>query len=469
MNEELSLCRRPIPSHFGRVTLYNIAEELRCHILGFLAHNEIIRCALTCRTIYLTVKNSLDLQYAIELGTQGLVQVHPRPPTVSITECMHILREHANAWSSFKLNVTKRLHFREISSSWSITHQHLGLSWYIANRFGTAAWPLGNTALSKVVDIKTCTPQMANGPFCTWTKDNPVPGIEPVETCYVDETHDLLVTVDAWKVRLGRKSKCRVKYRVNFRTLSTGKEHPLAHGSQEVVMTGTSDRRFSSTNVYHRMLVIILGDRIALYSGVVLDLSRPSGDDLYLLHVWNWHEGCEADDICVIGKDLFLVELCFLTPEKLLALTSESLIELYDVEDLSKAPQLQARFMMPIRTLGFRFQYPSVYHSASSCAHLRAPDEHWIWTTNPEDRVICVTDFNSASNFVITARLFFMNIPPSWFDETSEDGPDCSVVIMGSTEQSLLPSYEDIWCGGISRHMGYSPWRQPVCGTYDGF
>jgi hypothetical protein len=95
----------------------------------------------------------------------------------------------------------------------------------------------------------------------------------------------------------------------------------------------------------------------------------------------------------------------FLVKEKVLALTECSGIELYDIEDLSKAPQLQARFMLPIDSIDFKFQYPSVFHDALGCAHLLAPDERWIWAINPADRIICVTGYSNWM-FVIAARLF---------------------------------------------------------------
>jgi hypothetical protein len=127
-------------------------------------------------------------------------------------------------------------------------------------------------------------------------------------------------------------------------------------------------------------------------------------------------------DVCVFGDgfDPGFHDVRFLTKEKLLALTPDGHIELYDIEDLSEAPQLKARFMLPI-VYPERFHYPSVFHSASACAHLNAPDDNWIWTTNPADRVISVMT-SPVTNLVISARIFFMDIPPTWFDVTSLNG-----------------------------------------------
>src|SRR6267154_2879516 len=94
-------------------------------------------------------------------------------------------------------------------------------------------------------------------------------------------------------------------------------------------------------------------------------------------------------DRCVFGEDHLLSDIQFLTTEKLLV-SSEDHIKLYNVEDLSKAPQLQARFILPVSSLYFDFDFSSVFHSTSSCGHLAGPDEQWIWITSPPDQVICL-------------------------------------------------------------------------------
>src|SRR6266481_1556307 len=104
--------------------------------------------------MYETVKNSTELQYIIELGAQRLMPIHPRPPIVSTAECLRILRDKANAWSSFELSVTKR--FRVPLSfyprSIMIAHQQLG--------FSAKFWP--GDAVSKMVDLRICEPEMAS-------------------------------------------------------------------------------------------------------------------------------------------------------------------------------------------------------------------------------------------------------------------------------------------------------------------
>ncbi|KAG0693283.1 hypothetical protein DFH29DRAFT_406880 [Suillus ampliporus] len=203
------------------------------------------------------------------------------------------------------------------------------------------------------------------------------------------------------------------KYKILFRTMSTEEEHPLAPGSRVV-----AGRSVCSEIRQFNLVVSILGDRIAVYVAAL----DEKWDPYWSLHAWSWHQGGQADqDIGVLGEGHELLDVRFLTKEKLLTLSSDGHIELYNVEDLSKAPRLQARFILPVhRKLG-AFRYPSVFHSAASCARLTAPDDHWMWTTNPADRVISVMWGFPLSAFVISARIFFLDIPPAWFDATSED------------------------------------------------
>jgi hypothetical protein len=233
--------------------------------------------------MHMTVKNSVELQYILELGSQGLVQVHPQLPNVSTEECLRILREKANAWSSFNLNVTKKIRLPSVwpPCSSSLTHRQLGLAWYFP---GDSSY---KTVMSEVVDTETCEPEPENRSLCRWNKDDPIPGITTADEEYIDETHDLFVTVDILDTRPRRNSK----FQINFRQLSTGEKHHLSHGSQLVTVTRPRSKRLSSrVNVDHDVLVDVLGDRVALYGAAIVN------DDykFWSLHVWNWHEGQQA-------------------------------------------------------------------------------------------------------------------------------------------------------------------------------
>ncbi|KAG1729959.1 uncharacterized protein EDB91DRAFT_798765 [Suillus paluster] len=348
----------------------------------------------TCRSMYYTVKSSVELQYLVELDAQSLIQVHPRPPTVSTAECLRILRDKANAWNSFDLDATNTpaLHFSNVCNIHSVTHQQLNLS----------KSSIDADVESHTMDMKSCTTRSR---WFDFEGSNPT-----LRTLiYMDPPQDLMVIIQA--PNGGRTHD--FKYRILFGTISTGEEHPLAHGSRIV-----AGRPASSEARQFGVCVSILGDRIAVF----LAEHGENEDPYWSLHVSSWHQGGRSDEICVPSEGYGLRDLRFLTKEKLLALSPQGHIQLYDVDDLSKTPRLLARFILPVPKDSGVFVFPSVFHSAQGCARLKSSDDNWIWTTNPADRVISVMWFSPSSLFVISARIFFMNIPLAWFDATSKDG-----------------------------------------------
>jgi hypothetical protein len=235
--------------------------------------------------MYKAVRNSTELQYLIELGAQRLMLVHPRPPTVSMAECLRILRDKANAWSSFELNVTKRLRVPWFFDPKSIiiTHQQLSLS--TSDQRGDV--------MSKVIDLRFCTPETANVPPCIWNKDNvnPVPGTR-FYSSFLDETQDLVIAV-YYRLDVDPYTSDSIIYQINFRTISTDEEHPLAHGSCVKLTCRVPP---DEGQQFHNIAVTVLGDRLAFYSGITIFLA---GDDEFYpywsLHVCNWCEGGQSD------------------------------------------------------------------------------------------------------------------------------------------------------------------------------
>jgi hypothetical protein len=225
-----------------------------------------------------TVRNSTELQYIIELGAQRLMPTHPRPSAVSVAECLRILRGKAKAWGSFKLNVTEehRVPLSFNPKSIMITHQQLGLS--------TTYWP--GYVVSKVIDLRTCTPE-ANIPPCIWDRDyaSPLPGTS-VCSRYIDETQDLMITVDLLSDDAHTSD---FVYEINFRTISTDGEHPLAHTSRLELICRVPYKEHRQ----HKVIITVLGDRIAFYS----EIKTEDGVDYpyWSLHVWNWHEGGQSE------------------------------------------------------------------------------------------------------------------------------------------------------------------------------
>ncbi|KAG1752472.1 uncharacterized protein EDB91DRAFT_1077859 [Suillus paluster] len=260
--------------------------------------NEVKLLAVTsCQTLY-DSRNSVKLQYIIELGAERLMPVHPRLPTIIVVECLRALRETRPSASSFELDVLQRF-----PSS------------------------LCGDVLSKVIHLRTCTPETASAFPHTWS--NYSQNATHIGPFYcVDETQDLL---------------------------------------------------------------------------------------------------------CVIFQGNELNDICFLTKEKILSLSTDGHIELYDIEDLSKIPRLQARSILPV-------------HKGFGLLH----------------RVIPVTWPNTSLIFVISARIFY--IPLAWFDATSKDG-------LSVPWSSWGPQNSRHFCGEGMRSLGVGGSRViravPVAGRND--
>lgn len=237
----------------------------------------------TCKTMYQTVQDSTDLQYIIELGAQRLVPVHPRPPNVSAAECLRILRDKANMWNSFKLNGTSSL---RVTLQWSpyksICHQQLSVSSSLMH----------GGAISKAIDLRTCTPEAASLPPRIWSQDDPNSATGTIAR-YIDEKQDLMVTVNS----LPNNSHIfDIVYQINFRTISTDEEHPLAHGSCLVKSKAPRDEDMRS----HRATVTIFGDRLCFHgmgrmANTGIQLVNEEIHPYWSLRVWNWHQGDQSD------------------------------------------------------------------------------------------------------------------------------------------------------------------------------
>lgn len=224
--------------------------------------------------MYKTVKNSTELQYIIELGAQRLMPIHPRPPALSVAECLRILRDKANAWSSFNLSVTKSLRVPIFFDplSMMIAHQRLG--------FSARRWPNHTRSIeSKVIDLRYIH-EMASVPLSIWDRDYATSA--PGTHIYIDVMQDLIITTSL--LRVTSESDLVYVYQLHFRTISTDKEHPLAHASRLQLTCKPGDVDL------HRLVFAVLGDRLAFCSQVQWNnnLSRS-------LHVWNWHEGGQPD------------------------------------------------------------------------------------------------------------------------------------------------------------------------------
>ncbi|KAG1842879.1 hypothetical protein DFJ58DRAFT_50807 [Suillus subalutaceus] len=177
----------------------------------YTVHQLAKRCARQSKTLW---SCSMPL---------NLVQVHPRPPNVFYSRVLAYTEREGKHMEFLQAQCDDFVLSGPHSSS--IAYRQLGLTWYFP---GTSSY---KAVLSEVVDTETCPSEPSNRSLCTWNKYDLVPRIKTPGNDYIDETRDLYVTIDILETHQ-RNSK----FKINFRQLSTGEEHPFDHESQLVTV-----------------------------------------------------------------------------------------------------------------------------------------------------------------------------------------------------------------------------------------
>ena len=137
-----------------------------------------------------------------------------------------------------------------------------------------------------MVDLRICEPETASNqiPLFIWDRNyaDPASVTSIYSNKYIDETQDLMVTANL--------PSDNPTYQINFRTISTNEEHPIAHGSR---LELTCRVPYDGDQEGHKAVFTVLGGSLAFYSEV--SLGDDKIDDYWSLHVWNWHEGGQPD------------------------------------------------------------------------------------------------------------------------------------------------------------------------------
>ncbi|KAG1837101.1 hypothetical protein DFJ58DRAFT_734544 [Suillus subalutaceus] len=285
--------------------------------------------------------------------------------------------------------------------------------------------------VSHAVDIKTNSTYAATVFM--------IPSQVPHTYRYTDELQDVEIII-TFPIDVDSEG---FKYQISSRIILTGEEHPLSHGSHVA-----SGRAACSEALRIKIAVAVLDDRLAVYIGGT-DNNRSQ---CWSLHVLSWQRPSQADDLCAISDGNQLSDIRFLVKEKLIAFSSDGYIYLYDTEDPSKAPRLHARFTLP--------NYGSLCGPRGTSRPLDLD--------NKPCRPSHIGDIGFFSLIcIISARIFFMDIPSTWFDPTSQDGRLVTWSSWGPQNCRLLP--KETLCSEFFFGVGGSRviWASPVAGRTD--
>ncbi|KAG1886252.1 hypothetical protein F4604DRAFT_1951606 [Suillus subluteus] len=288
------------------VGFLSLPTELICHILILLNPRDISRCAMTCNTFCAVVRNSVGIQYKLELYTQGLISTE--------TGAMH-----SNGISG-KMLVTAAtppipFQFVKCGLWWTDPGLTLELDTFY------------------IQDCKT-DPKLSQA----WSTNDLFPQHWPPGCVAFDPLQDLMVVFsepDCVTVTDAEQDHCI--FLVEFRLASSQRPHPNA-----VCASLECKHTFGAPGYYRAGFTkspIICGDRVFVFY-YTYD-TDDGADDLMsgiFIQVINWRKGYANSP----GNLYHPVD-----GQKIVVVSYKGFIYLYTLQELDGAPQRRITYHLP--------------------------------------------------------------------------------------------------------------------------
>lgn len=409
--------------------LLSLPEELQFDVLHLLSCRDILRCKSVCKALRQMYTSSSDLQYIVELSGQRLLPVPNTNNHIPISERLQLLRDKAHAWFKFNPHSfqtvsvpdNNRLYYADKT----ITREHLCL------------W---NSDAAAIIPILPKSPQQ------TVERLHQLNSLISVSH---SDLKSLAVLMDLAQnlIVVAHQLTVQGTPHIDLRALDGG-VHPQAAGSRLLLSEPLRYEAVESAKLRG------FGRHIALQR-------IDPRFDRWHLQIWDWQRSTTSN--CFFNGEADLIDFCFLGNNRLLV-ASESL-KLYSIEDMSRAPQLLACFLLPTTPLFT----PDILKTE--------PQMHaqQMYTSNPEHQLLCITYSISPECdpfvFIISTSVF------SDLDETAVTTPipwdrwgpsnsrvfeqDCNgkIHLSGSRVLQVIPAGESDYSPSyyIFRMMDFSP------------
>ncbi|KAK7679035.1 hypothetical protein QCA50_017979 [Cerrena zonata] len=88
-----------------RPFILNIPPELLLTVLRYLGYRDILKCEAVCKYFNKAIKDSVEMQYLIELGADGMIDGARTPSSLPTAERLQLLLNRRARWRT--LNWTK--------------------------------------------------------------------------------------------------------------------------------------------------------------------------------------------------------------------------------------------------------------------------------------------------------------------------------------------------------------------------
>ncbi|KAF9244554.1 hypothetical protein BU15DRAFT_85930 [Melanogaster broomeanus] len=228
--------------------------ELVIHILTFLSYRDLLTCSQLCRLLHTTIKQNALLQYTIELAVGGM-QNGP-PGVMAHVNRLTTLRNSQAAWNKLKW------------TDWKDVPMLQGTLYELYGGILVQSTHLGGLVFRRL-------PSHYRGiEEHVWSLDLHDVTLRDFT---LDPAQDLLVLIARPVLRTG-VNDARIEISTHLRSLTSGKEHPLA--TQPPTLIHDMDLRAANVS----FMVQIHGDHVAVH--FVSHGTAPSE-----LVVWNWKTG----------------------------------------------------------------------------------------------------------------------------------------------------------------------------------
>ncbi|KAF8892364.1 hypothetical protein CPB84DRAFT_1783816 [Gymnopilus junonius] len=247
--------------------LVALPQEIVIHILSNLDYSSLLCCGSTCRLLYEICKDSLELQYIIELAIDGFKKPITNAPHSELVSRLHNLRR---SWAELDCKQFKKIELKNQCRAYELV---AGLFAMSDGHGLSLAWLPSSTMPGRSLEYPS---------LGFLVRDF---AIDPTQDLIVilEDDHNPVVFADNRHVRL------------HIRTISTIEFHPAAsHGILEFDIP--SDETFG--NSISTALIEIAVDIVAMYitKGFLSARSR--------VLIWNWRNGILVYDSDVIGDAL---------------------------------------------------------------------------------------------------------------------------------------------------------------------
>ncbi|KAG2105750.1 uncharacterized protein F5147DRAFT_775078 [Suillus discolor] len=378
----------------AKAELLSLPPELLTYILSFLPWQDILRCTSLCKALRQTYisESSSELQYAIELGSQRLLPVSNNH--IPVAKRLQLLRENASAWFKFDLHSFGTISIPEKFYRFTATH--------ITN--GHACFWNPSIDSVRIFPIlpkpsqETIERDFSPGSLCA------VSNISDIDV-FMDPAQNLLAIAYAIS---GDNYPYDEESYIELLTLDGDGVHPQAAGRtlfmSDLWLPGRREnfvRWCSKLEGFEKYIAFL---RFA-------PLFEHTGSSVYskwCLHIWDWQHSTSSNSILSGSTTLDLdsdrsIDFYFLGNDRLLIISDN--LELYSIEDMSRSPQLLARFLFPASVFNLKCCTPTSDIACSS--HPKIQAQQVTWVSDPKYRVLSLASHSSGLDFVISTTIFF--------------------------------------------------------------